>query len=33
METRMTAIYDFSARDIEGNERSLAEYRGRPCWW
>lgn len=25
----MTAIYDFSARDIDGNERSLAEYRGR----
>jgi glutathione peroxidase len=25
----MTAIYDFSARDIEGNERSLAEYRGK----
>ena len=25
----MTAIYDFSARDIDGNERSLAEFRGK----
>ncbi|TCV93247.1 glutathione peroxidase [Luteibacter rhizovicinus] len=26
----MTSIYDFSARDIDGNERSLAEFRGKP---
>jgi glutathione peroxidase len=25
----MTSIYDFSARDINGNERSLAEWRGK----
>jgi len=25
----MTTIYDFSARDIDGNERSLAEYEGK----
>ena len=25
----MTSIYDFSARDIDGNERSLAEWRGK----
>ena len=25
----MTTVYDFSARDIEGNERSLAEWRGK----
>lgn len=25
----MTSVYDFSARDIDGNERSLAEYRGK----
>ena len=25
----MTTIYDFSARDIDGNERSLAEWRGK----
>lgn len=25
----MTTIYDFSARDIDGNPRSLAEYRGK----
>ena len=24
----MTSVYDFSARDIDGQERSLAEYRG-----
>jgi len=24
-----SSIYDFSARDIDGNERSLAEYRGK----
>ncbi|MBB3228290.1 glutathione peroxidase [Luteibacter sp. Sphag1AF] len=26
----MTSIYDFSAVDIDGNERSLAEFRGKP---
>ncbi|HEV7775828.1 MAG TPA: glutathione peroxidase [Luteibacter sp.] len=26
----MTSIYDFSARDIDGNERSLDAYRGKP---
>lgn len=25
----MTTAYDFSARDIDGNERSLASYRGK----
>jgi len=25
----MASIYDFSARDIDGNERSLAEWRGK----
>ena len=25
----MTSVYDFSARDINGQERSLAEYRGK----
>ena len=25
----MTSVYDFSAPDIDGNERSLAEWRGR----
>ncbi len=25
----MTTIYDFSARDIDGNERSLDEFRGK----
>ena len=25
----MTSIYDFHARDIDGNERSLSEYRGK----
>ncbi|ULU27592.1 glutathione peroxidase [Dyella terrae] len=25
----MTSVYDFSARDIDGNEHSLAEYRGK----
>lgn len=25
----MASIYDFSARDIDGNERSLGEYRGK----
>jgi glutathione peroxidase len=25
----MTSVYDFSARDIDGNERSLGEYRGK----
>jgi len=25
----MTSVYDFSARDIDGNERSLAEYQGK----
>lgn len=25
----MTGIYDFSARDIDGNERSLAEWQGK----
>ena len=25
----MASVYDFSARDIDGNERSLAEFRGR----
>ncbi|WNL44830.1 glutathione peroxidase [Dyella sp. BiH032] len=25
----MTTAYDFSARDIDGNERSLAEWRGK----
>jgi len=25
----MTSVYDFSARDIDGQERSLAEYRGK----
>ena len=24
----MTTVYDFSARDIDGNERSLADFRG-----
>jgi glutathione peroxidase len=26
----MTSIYDFSARDIDGNERPLDAYRGKP---
>ncbi|MFC4527714.1 glutathione peroxidase [Dyella halodurans] len=26
----MTSVYDFSARDIDGNERSLAEWQGKP---
>ena len=26
----MTSVYDFSARDIDGNEHALAEYRGKP---
>ena len=26
----MSNAYDFSARDIDGNERSLSEWRGRP---
>jgi glutathione peroxidase len=25
----MTTVYDFSARDIDGNERFLAEWRGK----
>lgn len=25
----MTSIYDFNARDIDGDERSLGEYRGK----
>lgn len=25
----MTSIYDFTARDIEGHERALSEYRGK----
>ena len=25
----MATIYDFTARDIDGNERSLGEYRGK----
>ncbi|MHA6204069.1 glutathione peroxidase [Dyella soli] len=25
----MTSVYEFSARDIDGNERSLADYRGK----
>lgn len=25
----MASVYDFSARDIDGNERSLGEYRGK----
>ncbi|WP_266171800.1 glutathione peroxidase [Dyella subtropica] len=25
----MTTVYDFSARDIDGNERSLSEWRGK----
>jgi glutathione peroxidase len=25
----MTSVYDFTARDIDGNERSLADYRGK----
>jgi glutathione peroxidase len=25
----MTTVYDFSARDIDGQERSLAEFRGK----
>ncbi len=25
----MTSVYDFSARDIDGNDRSLAEWRGK----
>ena len=25
----MSSVYDFSARDIDGNERSLAEWRGK----
>jgi glutathione peroxidase len=25
----MTTVYDFSARDIDGNERSLGEWRGK----
>ena len=25
----MASVYDFSARDIDGNERSLAEFRGK----
>lgn len=25
----MTTVYDFSARDIDGNERSLADWRGK----
>src|ERR1700761_802034 len=27
--TTMTSVYDFSARDIDGTEHSLAEYRGK----
>ncbi len=26
----MTTAYDFSARDLDGKEHSLAEFRGRP---
>ncbi len=26
----MTTAYDFSATDIDGQSRSLADYRGRP---
>jgi glutathione peroxidase len=25
----MASVYDFSARDIDGNERSLSEFRGK----
>ena len=25
----MTSVYDFNTRDIDGNERSLGEYRGK----
>ena len=25
----MTSIYDLTARDIDGNERSLSEFRGK----
>jgi glutathione peroxidase len=25
----MTTVYDFTARDIDGNERSLGDYRGK----
>jgi len=25
----MTSVYDFTARDIDGDERSLADYRGK----
>ena len=25
----MTSVYDFTARDIDGNERSLGDYRGK----
>ena len=25
----MTSVYEFNARDIDGNERSLGEYRGK----
>src|SRR5689334_17918007 len=25
----MSTVYDFSARDIDGNERSLSEFRGK----
>ena len=25
----MTSVYDFSARDIDGSERSLGDYRGK----
>lgn len=25
----MASIYDFTARDIDGNERSLGEFRGK----
>ena len=25
----MTSIYDFTARDIDGNERSLREFEGK----
>lgn len=25
----MTTLYDFTARDIDGNERSLGDYRGK----
>jgi glutathione peroxidase len=28
-EARMTTVYDFTARDIDGKERSLSEFRGK----